>query len=1349
MVKYFDRFMSADSAIVPITKMFAQSVKRFQKLEEGGEFGKAGDVIDNLSARLNPRLFIPRSGEYSQGYLKTMISSLIPYVAHRDTGIRTKVSNFLNHWLAVATSFCPKEVIKACTSDERLMYPAAGQAILLTWFAHAISTVPRSEQAGYAKLCQSMAFHSTAVTLKDVPMKFWAFMRIHLSVNELNEVLLPLSHPDLAQAAAFICRKSMIVMAKSVLAIASMEFVAKFIAALRKGEDRIDATVVCERVANSLQESDSSVVSSGIEVLIQLLNFLWWNPSQEEVMFLTPLCYTMRRLVDTESTLCVHRAGCIEALVTCSSHGVVAIDEVLPFISFKADEPAPIQMACLRVSFMLLVRKEMHQDIFAFYDTVTRERDPILFPEFLELFAQNYSLLRAVDEELAFTLLNHCVSPVPTYYVEQLRLIWLLKAIPLTDLNSGRLCMRPEMIAYEFVKKPTPQVVSELKSLFDYLHLEVGVNQLSWFDDSVALSLELVSNLDPHMILELLDIGQVGPSCLVSCLEVLKANPGMCSAHCMGQCLALLNIMMDVLGIRRYVGAKKYPFGSDDKFVLWLSRDVVHGLFRLMSSLIVESGFGQLFHAVCSAICAYLPLVGLSSSEYSELIDVMISVNFTFCETSCTTLLAINQALKATTDEQVMKKRNKLLGKIHSGCEKFLLSEMTDDLPAVIAVIQVLGIELCVKHKEEIVVAAAAKSRDVASLVVESGVEMMLPFMPTFLSFVGHQSSEWIDQCKEKFPFNDWILASGDENIIYPEELQNVDQASLDVEHRLMVEKVLGRKEEQVQEATFEYQEPQLEKGIQMHKGSGDSLYDVTSFLWHSTMPPPVALEELESFCLSHIHDTRLSLGFLAYTHVRGLKINVDEWMKHLPFCPSDIYSYFAIIQLLSFINCHWEEMPPTIKEFLTRICAKLDVNDLDPEMIAHQYSAREDIEKELFHAIMSIDKSTYQHIFALDSDDGKKEQFGMLLNTMEMALNEISICATFQKLVTILFDESSFAESPRILAPRGLKLPKFYMKFDDLIQQQTPPKLADDQLSALLGALQQNLANPDVIITPDLLSIFVHLDLSTEAVTSFIKLVEERAFGDKLFLAVLANNHASADAISDFFLSRPPSTSRAFFRITRLSNLPNASQIWQDQAIHKAMKPVHPGFGYFAMGPKGIPVNGEPIPLDQVRYGTCSTASVLEQLKIVTCETVDLFYSLTRVLDVDPDLFPDEDALLTRINASGVVGGLMNKKESTLVLLCKLFDVLVQSLGIEPLSVLFCSRDFFNSENFLATCVLFHKFERYVNEKKDDERIEMCRLFREPESCIFADTTRITVFNECVGSEDLVSSLLKQSFVK
>lgn len=1319
--------------------MFSQGVKRFQKLEENGEFEKAGEMLDSLSARLSPRLFIPNSGEYSQGFVKTMISTIIPYVAHRETVIRTKSSNLLNHWLAVATSFCPKEVIKACTGDERLMYPPAGQAILLTWFAHALSSLPKTEQSGYAKICQSMAFHSTAVTLKDLPMQFWTFMRIHLSIPELNEVLLPLSHPDLAPAAAFICRKSMVVMAKSVLAIASMEFVAKFIAALRRGEDRIDSVVVCERVANSLQESDSSIVSAGIEVLIQLLNFIWWNPSEEEIMFLTPLCYTMRRLVDTESTLCVHRAGCIEALVTCSSHGVVSIDDVLPFVSFGGDEPAPIQMACLKVSFVLIEKDEMRKDIFGFYETVTRERDPILFAEFLERFAENYSKLRNIDETLTLKLVNSCLSPIPTYYVEQLRVLWLLRAMPLADLIDERLCVRPDMIVSEFVKKPSPQVVPELKRLLEYLDIEVGVNQLSWFDDSVSMSLELVSKLDPHMILELLDIGQISSSCLPSCLDVLKANPQLESAHCMGQCLSLLNIMMDVLGMKRFVGAKKYPFGSDDSYALWLTRDAIQGLFRLMNTLIVESVFGQVFHSVCSAISAYLPFVPLTGKEYNELIDIMTGIMFTFCEASCETLLHITKTLQSSSDEKIAKKSGKLLEKIRSGCEKFLSSEVSDNLPAIIAIIQILGVAPFVEQREELIVAAAGKSREVASLIVESKVEMMLPFMPTFLSFVGHQTSEWIDQCKEKFPFNEWILIDGDENIISPDDLRDVDQNTLDGIHRAMVEKVLGQRPETSREASFDYEEPQIEKGLQMHKGGSDYLYDVKSFLWHSPLSSSVPFEELESFCLARAKDTDLTLGFLSYAYSRGLSINTDEWMKSIQFDTHNKYSYLSLIQLLRFIQCDWEEMPEAIRDFIVRICAKFDINEYDPDMIAHQYSAREDIEKELFYAIMGIDKKTYAHIFNLESETGKQEQLEMILNSLEMAFNEISVCSTFQKLVRIFFENASFAESPRILAPRGLELPKMYMKFDDITEPQPSPALSAANANLFISSLLA-LESPDVVVIPEVLSIFVHMQ---EPSPDLVELIEKYAIGDKLFLAVLIKKQASHEAFFDFFFGRTPSTSRAFFRLTQLLE---SVSLRQDTTIRKSLKPIHPGFGYFAMGSNGIPVQEGATPLDLVRYGMCSTADVFAQLKIATRETVDLYDSFNRILDVDPTLFPEEDATITRINASTVVGALMSDREVDITVLCRLFDVFVRSLSMEPLSALFCNRDFFNNGNILSVSVLFHKFERYANEKEDVERIEMCRLFRDPESGIFEDASRIDFFNNCLGNEALVTSCLQKS---
>ena len=56
----------------------------------------------------------------------------------------------------------------------------------------------------------------------------------------------------------------------------------------------------------------------------------------------------------------------------------------------------------------------------------------------------------------------------------------------------------------------------------------------------------------------------------------------------------------------------------------------------------------------------------------------------------------------------------------------------------------------------------------------------------------------------------------------------------------------------------------------------------------------------------------------------------------------------------------------------------------------------------------------------------------------------------------------------------------------------------------------------------------------------------------------------------------------------------------------------------------------------------------------------------------------------------------------------------------------------------------IFRMFEKFVEDKQDEERINMCRVFRDPESKIFTDADRIKVLNDCIGNEELVTNMLR-----
>ena len=825
--------------------MLNKQISSFKIYEASGSYDKCVGILDSLASFVNSSIFQTYSVNFSTSSISLVILSLMPYTNHTNQQIRTRCKSFINHWLSLAVSFCPKSFMQILLKNRDFFDGLNGNSDLLFWASQAVLLLPSPENQKYVDLCKEMIFQCSASTLKKIPEQFWNFISDNLCLDDLNSIMVILSsNKELVKIVYCLCKKDFDNMVKTIFNYDQMDFLAKFIGCLEVGVDKFSIIRICERVSNALQDNNSSVISSGIELLIQLVNFLWWEPSLQEKMYLTPLCYTMLRLVDTHSTLLIHKANCLEALVSAAIHGFFELDDVVKYVSFNENDPPPIRLSTLKISFLLLgnYNKEV---IFKTMEHIAEEKDPVLFVSFLNLFSQHYKMLKEIDEVFTFKILNISLYPLSKYYIEQIQIIKLLTSA-IDDLNDERVDFNINNIIRALIKESHPAVIEELKEFFCIYNYVIDINNLDWFGEKIQFSLMLLNDLDPYFLVEILDLCLVPQYSIASCLTKLIKHMDVLKSKCLSQIILIINDCLEIMNIDIKLNLLKEKFDESKR---WIQRESLKELYQFTQVILKDSIFGKIFENSIFALISCLSFINIDEKGILSLIDLCFSIFNPFCKASCKLLLKIYITdAKNSTDKFLIKKQNKI--------ESFFNYAYTDPVKIVKTAVKLLGPEKTLISCKDIIISALSVDRKLAK-EFSILIEQPLPLMPTFLSFANiEKHSSWFKECKSTIPRDKWIFIKGEEGF-YEEEKP--------IMHSSYTQKEYIFKQNEIKLLNF-----------QIHSNSESSLYSLISFLWFSdlNLPNNISFEMLESFVIENILNHRLFLGFLSYCLRKGLKIN-------------------------------------------------------------------------------------------------------------------------------------------------------------------------------------------------------------------------------------------------------------------------------------------------------------------------------------------------------------------------------------------------------------------------------------------------------------------------------------------
>lgn len=536
---------------------------------------------------------------------------------------------------------------------------------------------------------------------------------------------------------------------------------------------------------------------------------------------------------------------------------------------------------------------------------------------------------------------------------------------------------------------------------------------------------------------------------------------------------------------------------------------------------------------------------------------------------------------------------------------------------------------------------------------------------------------------------------------------------------------------------------------------SQGTLYEITSFLWHSTLPLPESIkpEDLEQLAFSYRRNVKYLIGFFSWASQNKYKINLHEWSKKLLIRRFTRHWLLAFALFLSNIHCTFEEIPYGVSVIIRRCLTSFGCAVLSRRNLIFYYQTLTGVEWLIVRNIIAIDPPYFKEFPVVVAEiTHNMDSFKKYLDSISTEPEKINSEA-FLAINNIIFEPKPEEMIQRSIMPTNRTYVTRLLCFKEIAQLTTEAHVQHDLLESLISALSKSKR----MVSNAYLSVFMNIKMTPEQLNR----VKEIFFQNRKATDLLRKFMMPALFISElgqypedetirFFHFKPPSFTRAFFRSLLCPFAPPINQQLIKNIVNKHLLPVFPALAYTGYAKNGIKMWESATPLSKLRCGYMDPqigAYLLNDMKI-PCEEAIFIYKYLYALS-------DDD--VARGQAWATRGMIREEIARTFLDACTsvyatstmaeiAVDALCQTIGIENAMVLIGNKDFLAKPNFLAALTallaLLHKAEKL----QKTEIVDFLKLLLDPETAMIEDENRAQILSHLNETES-ISKLIHQQY--
>ena len=1128
---------------------FEEIINRFESQLKDGQIENATNQIHHISSRLNPKLFHSQQTNIVQIFVEIM-PHILPVTVHYDDNLKIRAVKFLNHWFCIMASFLPKEYFIMV----KLLYDKGYGKFMETAIPPLVDIFryeKKKNRPDTAMLLYNLINEMNFDNIETIPENTWSIIKDNVDEeNVFDMIKLFLNREINENGVAIMAMKNSKRFLEYIFQAGSLKFIDKCL-------KNIPSDLEYDILPLSARVSDALFLDGGNLTVAYDIVPMIVKPIKNDIQEATyrPFWTSARNYLNQRNS-----TTCLYALYSGYKNKLVTKETMISFLKLDSNIEQRYRLASFKIGVDFFDEPDFQPKMLDIIREVSMTRNNPILCCLVDNLPLLYDKIYNIDKHIAITVVNSIMNPIP---IDDFLPIFVLKFLNFLDLNEPDFNFDVKEIIYKYMGILNDEIVPEMKKLINKIGLIIDFKKVDWFDLSILLSLNIVEDVDPAFIHELLIFEYIHISLIPLAIDLITKSG---DATYFDFAFGTLVRVFKKFGFNTNSELEKRGLRSIKYEYTWIDDSVLSHSFHKTSVLLPNSNLGKVAISIANYIIA---VVNKAQPSTKVLTALMLISRF---------LLYIDPDVAISLFMAVKVDEKKLLKEFHDDILK--QAKYVKPVPFITLMLSLRGHTRTILLAKPQVLKAISIDYNLAKRFA-SYLDQPLDVMPTYEAFEGvEQHKEWIEKCKNEIPEADKIT---------PKDEQFVD--------------------EEVKETHFEFHPvtpDNIEKGIEQI-GNGYK-YDLIQFLYFSDISKkelPIPITEVEQFIIDHPSDIRLIIGFFFYAYNHGYHTKrAEEWTKIIHFNRDEVPLYAASLFLSTLTGIKLSSLPVYMTTFLLNGLRSIGYFMLTKKNLILAFRTETEVKWFFIRSIINLDIDYFSDDSLIVAEFSKLEKqssvFKSFFNKLPVQDNIDLLMATFISLTHVYFTPTMIVHiRPYPLVHHCL----YNLKYIGGI----PPtiRIEDSFINSLLSMLEKQPFFPIVFFT-----FFAYLKLSdsqfqrvhdlldphTSDSGSFFRYVVPAAYFNLPDVKMVIDERAAIQ-----FSNRPPSYSRAFYRSLMLPFTPMLPQKLIVE-IYDLLCPVFPPFSYNALNTWSTMNN-----FDKIIYQKYP-ANALEKFKIVSRETVDIY---------------------------------------------------------------------------------------------------------------------------------------------
>lgn len=544
------------------------------------------------------------------------------------------------------------------------------------------------------------------------------------------------------------------------------------------------------------------------------------------------------------------------------------------------------------------------------------------------------------------------------------------------------------------------------------------------------------------------------------------------------------------------------------------------------------------------------------------------------------------------------------------------------------------------------------------------------------------------------------------------------------------------------------------ENSIATSSSSG-TLYEVISFLWHSKLelPESISFEALENLALSHSKNPKMLIGFFSWASTHNQKINLEKWEKSILVKRYTPMWYLAIAMFASNIHCPFMKLSASVIKILQKCLTSFGYPAISKSSLVHGYYHLTGVKWLIVRNIISIDVSFFHDYPLVVAEmtrnfDIFKKYIDELDTNKDKELNEKTLIG----INDIIMNPSDDQLMQTSLFPTNRTYHNRIMTFKEMSTIPSQIEIPQEILYSIINVLQKakNISNSYFYF-------FMNIKLSDEQ----FERVSEIFFKDKknskfllpsLYLSECSKSPLLQEEAIQFYIDKPPSFTRAFFRSLICPFVPPANQDLITK-IECKLESVFPDFCYNDFAKNSIKMWSDSSPISTLRFGRVNNevgSALLNDMKVPSYQSIVVYNLLCSLQDDELARALPFESSKAFFSFKGEMSRILletaSSDGSNVFFTLRAVSAVFKNIGIENAMILIAKKEFFQRPNFLCVVVAFLSLKKAAQNEKNQNVLDFIQMFQNPETSLIQNENRKKIFLS-LNSDESLSSLIHSSY--